>query len=414
MTNRELFHATMQGENGDKLLRMELSFNIHGPTWRNDGLPHFVNTDYGFPELTPTPSLFDTFSTCGFLFLNCYQFCVPPFEAKVLEEKDDRRIYIDANGATWQERMDTGMGIPNGSIPHEIDFTIKDRKSYLDNRYRLTGIEGRADMAQAESRMDLYRKQQDHVVSLWMHGPFAYLRVLMGTENAMLLPYDDPDLMKMILDDHLKRSMAAAEPVIKMLKPDTSYVWEDCAGKSGPFMSPSIFEELMAPWYRGWKDFLKSMGVNYMSVDCDGNMAVMAKHWHQSGVDLILPWEVNGCDMLEVAEELPTLAMMGGIYKHMFEPNHIAQAGRFQTHDIHEAIDTELKRVVPKMKKRGRYFPAMDHAVNEATHYADYRYYTNQMDTLYGAANQSQRMASWAKGKKPLEQGVDGDPKYLD
>ena len=32
------------------------------------------------------------------------------------------------------------------------------------------------------------------------------------------------------------------------------------------------------------------------------------------------PYKVNPVDMLKLAEEFPDYAMMGGIFKHMFEP----------------------------------------------------------------------------------------------
>lgn len=57
-------------------------------------------------------------------------------------------------------------------------------------------------------------------------------------------------------------------------------------------------------------------------------------------------------NMLKVAEEYPDYVMMGGIYKHMFEPEEPAlpvQIGRFNSTDVHRAIDEELERVVKPM-----------------------------------------------------------------
>ena len=56
------------------------------------------------------------------------------------------------------------------------------------------------------------------------------------------------------------------------------------------------------------------------------------------------PWEVNSIDMLKFADEFPEYVMMGGIYKHIFEPGDPAQVGKFKSNHIHRAIDDERDR----------------------------------------------------------------------
>jgi uroporphyrinogen decarboxylase len=262
----------------------------------------------------------------------------------------------------------------------------------MENRYRLTGnIELRYDKKWLADNAEAIRNCQDCLPSLHVHGPYAYLRELMGTENAMILPYEEPSLVKLMLDDHLETSMAAAEPIIKACKPDMCFLWEDCCGSTGPFVSPTIFEELMAPWYRAFKDYLVSMGVKWIMLDTDGDPSPLVRQWYEAGVDCMQPWEVNGVDMLKFAEEYPQYVMMGGIYKHMFEPNDPAQIGRFKTTDINEAIDTELKRVAEPMTKRGRYIAALDHWSFWGTTFGGYKHYTERL-LDYGKANTVTRL----------------------
>ena len=103
------------------------------------------------------------------------------------------------------------------------------------------------------------------------------------------------------------------------------------------------------------------------------------------------PWEVNAVDILQAAEELPNMAFMGGIYKHMFEPGHPGQIGRFATNDVQKAIDEELDRVVRPMRERGGYFPSLDHWVFDGVGYDDFLYYCEQLTRQYGKANSSTR-----------------------
>jgi uroporphyrinogen decarboxylase len=278
-------------------------------------------------------------------------------------------------------------GTASFSPPQEIDFTIASEKAYMENRYRLTGNANlRFDKKWLAENAEAVRAQQDYLPTLWVDGPFAYLRALMGTENAMVLPYEEPALIKMMLDDHLETSMASAEAVIRACKPDMCFVWEDCCGSTGPFVAPAIFDELFAPWYRAWKDYLTNMGVRWIMLDTDGDPSPLVTRWYEAGVDCMQPWEVNGVDMLTFAEEYPRYVMMGGIYKHMFEPGDPGQIGRFATTDVHEAIDGELKRVVEPMVKRGRYIAALDHWAFWGTTFDGYRHYSDRL-LDYGKAN---------------------------
>jgi len=227
-------------------------------------------------------------------------------------------------------------------------------------------------------------------VTLRVWGPFSFLRGFLGVENAMVLPYTEPDMIRLMLSDHLEICRAAAGPVIEACKPDLCYVWEDCCGSTGPFIAPNIFEEIIAPWYREWKDYLVSMGVRWIMLDTDGNPATLVRNWHEAGVDCIQPYEVNSVDMLMLAEEYPDYVMMGGIYKHMFEPAHPAQVGRFKSADIHRAIDDELERVVAPMVKRGGYIASLDHWAFWGTTFEGYRYYSDRLERS-GKANRVTR-----------------------
>lgn len=386
MTNRELFHATMRRENGHEMLHMEQGFNIPYEQWLANGLPQDV-ANVGSVELTPGKSLHDHMNVAGYLFCRHNQFSIPSFEGKILEEKDGRRTYMNGNGVTLMVRTD-GVGSP----PHEIDFTIKTPRDYEENRFRVVGnIEKRYDQQWLDENAPKMRSQQDHPVTLHVHGPFAFLREFLGVENSMILPYIEPDMIRLMLQDHLETSMASAAPVIEACKPDMSFVWEDCCGSTGPFIAPNIFEELMAPWYRSWKDYLVSMGVPWIMLDTDGDPGGLTKHWYEAGVDCLQPWEVNSVDMLKFAEEFPHYVMMGGIYKHMFEPGDPAQVGRFNSADIHQAIDEELERVVKPMLKGGGYIAALDHWAFWGTTYDGYRYYAKALEK-YGKANNATRL----------------------
>ncbi|MCX7030982.1 MAG: hypothetical protein NTU62_12805 [Spirochaetes bacterium] len=393
MDNRELFHATMHRENGGQILHMEQGFNIPYDRWLSEGLPASVlNSDN--VELTAGENLYDHFNVAGYLYCTFNQFCIPAFETRVLEETGDRRTYVNENGVTLTVRTDYVPGSTRGSPPHEVDFCIATPADYEENRYRLTGSAAkRCDGLWLERNAESFRTQRDHPVTLWVHGPFAFLREVVGVENAMVLPYTEPQMIRRMLDDHLATSMEAAEPVIRECRPDLCFVWEDCCGSSGPFIAPAMFASLMAPWYRRWKEYLLSLGVPWIMLDTDGDPRGLVRYWYEAGVDCMQPWEVNAVDMLRYAEENPRFVMMGGIYKHMFEPADPAQVGRFRTADVHKAIDDELERVVKPMRARGGYIAALDHWAFWNVTCDGYRHYSNALTERYGKGNSVTRLS---------------------
>ncbi|MCL2518106.1 MAG: hypothetical protein FWF15_06030 [Oscillospiraceae bacterium] len=405
MTNRELFHATMRRENGDKLLHFELAFNVPYKKWYEQGMPSHVQPGW-YPILNEAENLYDHFNVTGILFTPDHpqpgewhsyrEYCIPGYEYKVLSDDGKRMVSINDLGNTMvsispKVQVDRNDGAHIGSPPHEIDFAVKTREDYERTRRLFTGnIEQRYSKSWIERSAPVFKEQTDHISMLWTTGPYAFLRTILGTETAMTAPYEDPEWIRMMLSDHLRKSMEAAEPIIREIGYDASFVWEDCCGKSGPFIAPAMFDEEFAWWYREWKDFTKSMGIPWVMLDTDGDPTALVSRWYENGVDCMHPWEVNCVDILKIAEDFPNYILMGGIYKHMFEPAHPGQVGRFKTTDICEAIDAELERVVAPMRKRGGYFPSLDHAAHSAVRYKHYKYYSERMMD-YGKANTVKR-----------------------
>ncbi|MCL2664288.1 MAG: hypothetical protein FWE82_01620 [Defluviitaleaceae bacterium] len=392
MTNRELFYATMAGENGGDLLHFEQGFNVPYKKWYSQGMPaHVVSAG---DKLSEYENLHDHFNVSGLLSAspNINYFCFPHYDSKLLDDDGTRITYKDGNGNTFRELHDSVKqkgedGSSVGSPPYEVDFAIKNRKDYFAARDRYIGnIDSRYDEQSLIKSAEKMKGQNDFISSLFVHGPYAYLRVLIGTEEAMAAPYEDRQWVLTMLRDHLETCMGITEKIAAHYRFDASFVWEDCCGKTGPFISPLLFDDVFAWWYKEWKDFTKSIGVPYTILDTDGNPSPLVRQWYESGIDVMLPWEVNGVDMLKFAEEFPKYRMIGGIYKHMFEPNDPSQVGRFATTDVYEAIDLELKRVVAPMRKRGYYVAALDHGAHHAIEYPAYKYYCEKMYE-YGKKN---------------------------
>jgi hypothetical protein len=84
-------------------------------------------------------------------------------------------------------------------------------------------------------------------------------------------------------------------------------------------------------------------------------------------MDYLGPFEVaSGSDVVRTANEYPGLLMLGGFDKR------IMAKGK-------DAIDREVDRIMPVMKKRGGYIPTCDHGVPEEVSFENYLHYRKRM-----------------------------------
>ncbi|MBN2583768.1 MAG: hypothetical protein JXL80_11940 [Planctomycetes bacterium] len=372
MTNRELFHATMARQNGPDLLHIEQGFAQEVfSLWREQGLPDDV-----LPPATDVTHRGDLYEAFNIAKLGCCrwnqinQFHVPTPVDTVLEEYGDRIIFRGQFGHVYEKYVDDGV------VRHRVlQHCIRDRDDYMAARNQLAGhLAERVDLGEMRRMGPVARSQQNHPVGVWVHGPFAFLRELMGAEAAMMAPYIDADLTRVMLDDHLEVCRAAASAAFEHLRPDFSYVWEDNCCKNGPMVAPDVFREFHLPWYKAWRGFLDEMGVRWMVVDSDGDPTALVPLWIEGGVDAMFPWEVNAVDILKIAEAYPGLVLLGGFWKHCFERDGLA------------AVDAEFLRVVEPLRRRGGWFPSLDHWVHQGIPLEKFRYYCRRLQEC-GKAN---------------------------
>jgi len=361
MNKRELFAAAFRGEKTEAFCHMEHGF------W-DESYDRYLSE--GMPERVKKPELFlpceeDMFGyfnilKCGYIRPDIY--FVPGLPEIVLEETDSYRIVKNKNGVTLRSSKN--------SLPQEIDFEIKDMDSY--KKYRENLIEPNIDLrygSEMNGIIDGYAKQKDYAaVCTHMDGFFAYPREIMGVENTLIQFYDDPDFMHMLLNDRADFYIKLYEPILKTIKLDFAFIWEDMCFKNGPLVSPAIFEEFMLPCYKKVISFLHDFGVKNIIVDSDGDIMKLMPLWISAGVTGLLPFEVqSGMDVVKIGEIFPEMVLIGGVNKlKMFESK--------------EDIDEELNRVLPAMAKRGRYIPTLDHWVPPEISLENFNYYNEKVN----------------------------------
>ena len=209
-------------------------------------------------------------------------------------------------------------------------------------------------------------------VVLGFMGPYGKLRDMVGFENLSIAVFDYPDMIADIMATWTELMLGAITQLPPDLPIDYVQWWEDMAGRNGPFVSPTMFREILQPCYHAIMVEAKKHGCAISHVDCDGNPHDIVANWMEEGVNVMFPLEVQaGVDPYAWREEFgKELRIIGAVDK------------RALTHGP-AAIDAELERLKPLMDQGG-FIPHLDHLVPPDISYDNYRYYIDAKHKFIG------------------------------
>jgi uroporphyrinogen decarboxylase len=184
----------------------------------------------------------------------------------------------------------------------------------------------------------------------------------MGAEELLVSFYDDPDLVNEIMTYMTGFWLKIYEKVCEKVNVNVIHMWEDMSGKNGSLISPDMVREFMMPNYKRIADFAKNHNIPVFSLDTDGDCSQLVPLYLESGINMIMPFEVAaGSDINKYRKLYPNLCIMGGIDK-----REIAKGPA--------SIDKELDRIDSMFKGPG-YWPALDHLVHPEISYNDFKYF---------------------------------------
>ena len=285
-------------------------------------------------------------------------FFYPGFEFKVIEETDRHIIFQDMHGSILQG-MKGKSAIPKILRPaitcREDWEKLRDEKLDPDIADRFTPF----FYEYAKSLKGIDAPVQ---IGSYPYGLFGTLRDMTGVEELCFMFYDDPDLIREMMDYLTDFWLKIYEKIVQYVDVDIIHIWEDMSGKSGPMISPDMAREFMIPNYKKFKEFARKHNIPVIAVDTDGICDELIPVFEEAGINLMMPFEVAaGNDVVELRQRFPGMSLMGGIDK-----MEIAKGKA--------AIDRELDRIEPLLGKPG-YFPALDHLINPEISYKDYVYF---------------------------------------
>lgn len=206
----------------------------------------------------------------------------------------------------------------------------------------------------------------DYSIRMHIEGFFWAPRELMGIEPHLYAFFDVPDLMHDINEFVLQIYLEKLTMILDILPVDVLYIMEDLSGKTGPMISPELFDEFVGSYYKRLIPVLKQKGVRHVFVDTDGDFRRLIPNFIEAGVEGFLPMDVNaGMDIVAVRQEFPRLKFIGAFNKLCIA-------------DGPAAIDQEFARILPVIRQGG-YIPGADHQVAPSTSLENYLYYIRRL-----------------------------------
>ena len=296
----------------------------------------------------------------------------------VIEETAEYLIERDELGRT----MKLYKGV--STLPLPLDFPVTDMASWLKVKPLYAFHEGRIDWEVVEQ----VKKAQAQGVLIIGRIPGGYdtPRQLMGAEQACLCYYEQPELMRDIINTLAETACQVFERLTDKLVIDQLSVHEDLAGKSGPLLGPRQVREFIKPYFRRVWELLSSRGTRIFDMDTDGNVETVLDAFLECGVNVLHPMEAAaGMDIVAVRQKYGRrLAMKGGIDKF------VLKRGR-------EAIRRELEYKMQPLMQQGGIVFGLDHRIVNSTPLENYRYYVDAGREMLGLLPRTANHKGWRR-----------------
>ncbi|HRX41855.1 MAG TPA: uroporphyrinogen decarboxylase family protein [Clostridia bacterium] len=296
----------------------------------------------------------------------------------IIEETAEYIIESDQLG----RRMKLMKG--KATVPLPMDYPVRNMEDWLKYKPLYLFDERRIDWTQVEKAV--HEQKNGSLVLASIPGGFDLPRQLMGEEELCYAYYEQPELIKDILDTAAETAISVLERITEKVTIDQLSVHEDMAGKSGPLIGPGQIEEFIKPYYLKVWNMLSSQGTRIFSQDSDGNMDPVIDVFLESGLTEMYPMEPGaGMDIVKVREKYGNrLSLKGGINKYVLR-------------DSKEAIRRELEYKMQDSMQRGGVVFGLDHRIPNGTPFEYYEYYVELGRELLGIEPLTDDMKGWMR-----------------
>jgi uroporphyrinogen decarboxylase len=297
-------------------------------------------------------------------------FMCPPFESKELEIRDGKRLIINNEGVFAEVPLEGG----GTAFPHCIKSSIttpEDWKKVKEEHFSLEHPGRIIDIESIKKRIG-EEDARDFPLGVHCRSMIGKIRDMLTFEGLAYACYDYPDMVEDMVETCCRHVESALDQLLPNFYFDFAAGWEDICFNHGPIVSLDFFKNVVVPRYKRINKKLKDYGIDIWYTDCDGDVRPLIPYFLESGINCLFPFEVNSCahpgELLD--QYSGELRIMGGVDK-------------MRLAEGPEAIKKYLKSL-EKYVARGGYIPFCDHRVPPNVKEADYLYYLDLKEKMFG------------------------------
>ena len=291
----------------------------------------------------------------------------PGFAYEVVSETETTKIIRNGDGLLAEVPKDG-----HDTIPHFIKSSITtadDWKKVKAERFRLDDPARKMDVAALQKA---HPRNRTYALGIWCGSMIGRVRDMLSFEGLAYAMYDYPDMVEDMVETSCQLVEQSLDQVLGKIDFDYATGWEDICFKNGPIISLDFFEKVVVPRYKRIGNRLHKHGIDLWYTDCDGDVRPLMGGFLEAGINCLFPYEVNSCvHPAELLKEYgKELRIMGGVDK-----MELAKGPA--------AIKAYLETLVP-LVERGGYIPFCDHRCPPNVKPADYIYYLDLKEKMFG------------------------------
>ena len=356
LTLKERFRRTMFFQ--EVALRPNFEFGYWEQTlreWHKQGLPK---------DITDEASAYAYFGIESWDMVNVNSLPFALYEPMTLEETGEYITYRDGYGCVARINKHG-----NKSIPHFLDFPIKDRATWEPFKATLDPNDPRRWTEFEKSVKALDRSENP--VGIFGGSLVGTARNMIGFQGIAMMQLEDPDLLAEIIGAFGACAVGVLERALPHVQIDFAQGWEDICFNQGPIISPDFFRAVVGPWIRRIADVLVAHGCCIYTTDTDGNIMPIVEAFLDNGLNTMFPVEVHGgSDPCLLRDRYgKRVRLWGGMDK-------------MKLRESKEAIDGELERLKPYIEQ-GAFILGVDHRVQADVPLSNYLYYLDRKRKLF-------------------------------
>jgi uroporphyrinogen decarboxylase len=280
----------------------------------------------------------------------------PRYPVRIIEETDEYIVSTSSYGVTMRNWKHAG------GVPEFLDFTIKDPETWREARARMTPSPDRIPWEYLRTNYRRWREE-----GFWIEGQLWFgfdvtHSWTVGTERVLVALSEDPEWLGDIFRHFLDTNLALLEQVWDAGYTFDAVTWPDDMGyKHHQFFSVATYRRLLKPLHKRVVDWAHSRGVKVHLHSC-GDVNPFVPEFVEIGIDALNPLEVKaGMDPIALKQKYgDRLVLHGGINAVLWD-------------DL-DAIEKEMRRVVPVVKQNGGYIFSSDHSVPSTVSLEGFRY----------------------------------------